>query len=70
LSVQIVVIACRLRIGAGSRPKQRPIERFYGIGCGLRDPENPLRFTQPPGGPIAIRSAGPAGVIVSAPGAS
>jgi len=37
---------------------QEPIERFYGIDCGLRDPfGNPLRFTQPPDGPIVIPSA-------------
>ena len=37
---------------------QEPIERFYGIDCGLRDPfGNALRFTQPPDGPIVVPSA-------------
>jgi catechol 2,3-dioxygenase-like lactoylglutathione lyase family enzyme len=37
---------------------QEPIERFYGIDCGLRDPfGNALRFTQPPEGPIVVPSA-------------
>jgi catechol 2,3-dioxygenase-like lactoylglutathione lyase family enzyme len=37
---------------------QEPVERFYGIDCGLRDPfGNPLRFTQPPDGPVVIPSA-------------
>ena len=36
---------------------QEPVERFYGIDCGLRDPSgNPLRFTQPPEGPIVVPS--------------
>jgi catechol 2,3-dioxygenase-like lactoylglutathione lyase family enzyme len=36
---------------------QEPIERFYGIDCGLRDPfGNPLRFTQPPDGEIVVPS--------------
>ena len=36
---------------------QEPVERFYGIDCGLRDPfGNPLRFTQPPDGPIVVPS--------------
>jgi catechol 2,3-dioxygenase-like lactoylglutathione lyase family enzyme len=36
---------------------QEPVERFYGIDCGLRDPfGNPLRFTQPPEGPIVVPS--------------
>ena len=36
---------------------QEPVERFYSIDCGLRDPfGNPLRFTQPPEGPIAVPS--------------
>jgi catechol 2,3-dioxygenase-like lactoylglutathione lyase family enzyme len=37
---------------------EEPSERFYGIDCALRDPfGNPLRFTQPPEGPIAVPSA-------------
>ena len=37
---------------------QEPTERFYGIDCALRDPfGNPLRFTQPPDGPIVGSSA-------------
>lgn len=36
---------------------QEPVERFYGIDCALRDPSgNPLRFTQPPDGPIVVPS--------------
>ena len=36
---------------------QEPVERFYGIDCGARDPfGNPLRFTQPPEGPIVVPS--------------
>jgi len=36
---------------------QEPVERFYGIDCGLRDPfGNPLRITQPPEGPIVVPS--------------
>ena len=36
---------------------QEPVERFYSIDCGLRDPfGNPLRFTQPPEGPIVVPS--------------
>ena len=36
---------------------QEPVERFYGIDCGLRDPfGNQLRFTQPPEGPIVVPS--------------
>jgi catechol 2,3-dioxygenase-like lactoylglutathione lyase family enzyme len=36
---------------------QEPSERFYGIDCALRDPfGNPLRFTQPPAGPIVVPS--------------
>jgi catechol 2,3-dioxygenase-like lactoylglutathione lyase family enzyme len=32
---------------------QEPTERFYGTDCALRDPfGNPLRFTEPPDGPI------------------
>ena len=37
---------------------QEPTERFYGTDCALRDPfGNPLRFTQPPDGPIVVPSA-------------
>ena len=37
---------------------QEPTERFYGIDCALRDPYgNPLRFTQPPDGPVVVPSA-------------
>jgi catechol 2,3-dioxygenase-like lactoylglutathione lyase family enzyme len=37
---------------------QEPIERFYGIDCGMRDPfGNPIRFTQPAEGPIEIPTA-------------
>ena len=37
---------------------QEPTERFYGIDCALRDPfGNPLRFTQPPDGPVVVPSA-------------
>jgi hypothetical protein len=37
---------------------QEPIQRFYGIDCALRDPfGNPIRFTQPPDGPIVVPSA-------------
>jgi catechol 2,3-dioxygenase-like lactoylglutathione lyase family enzyme len=37
---------------------QEPVERFYGTDCGLRDPfGNPIRFTQPPDGPVVIPSA-------------
>jgi catechol 2,3-dioxygenase-like lactoylglutathione lyase family enzyme len=37
---------------------QEPVERFYGIDCGLRDPSgNPIRLTQPPAGPIVVPSA-------------
>jgi catechol 2,3-dioxygenase-like lactoylglutathione lyase family enzyme len=36
---------------------QEPTERFYGIDCALRDPfGNPIRFTQPPDGPIVVPS--------------
>jgi uncharacterized glyoxalase superfamily protein PhnB len=36
---------------------QEPTERFYGIDCALRDPfGNPLRFTQPPDGPVVVPS--------------
>jgi uncharacterized glyoxalase superfamily protein PhnB len=37
---------------------QEPTERFYGTDCALRDPfGNPIRFTQPPKGPIMVQSA-------------
>ena len=37
---------------------QEPTERFYGTDCALRDPfGNPIRFTQPPDGPIVVPSA-------------
>ena len=37
---------------------QEPTERFYGTDCALRDPfGNPIRFTQPPEGPIVVPSA-------------
>jgi catechol 2,3-dioxygenase-like lactoylglutathione lyase family enzyme len=43
---------------AGVEFTQEPTERFYGIDCALRDPfGNPLRFTQPPDGPIVVPSA-------------
>jgi catechol 2,3-dioxygenase-like lactoylglutathione lyase family enzyme len=43
---------------AGVEFTQEPTERFYGIDCALRDPfGNPIRFTQPPDGPIVIPSA-------------
>jgi len=36
---------------------QEPTERFYGTDCALRDPfGNPIRFTQPPDGPIEVPS--------------
>ncbi|HEU4978272.1 MAG TPA: VOC family protein [Solirubrobacteraceae bacterium] len=36
---------------------QEPVERFYGTDCGLRDPSgNPIRFTQPPEGPVVVPS--------------
>ena len=42
---------------AGVEFTQEPTERFYGIDCGLRDPfGNPIRFTQPPDGPIVVPS--------------
>jgi catechol 2,3-dioxygenase-like lactoylglutathione lyase family enzyme len=47
----------RLR-AAGVEFTQEPTERFYGIDCALRDPfGNPIRFTQPPDGPIVVPSA-------------
>jgi catechol 2,3-dioxygenase-like lactoylglutathione lyase family enzyme len=43
---------------AGVEFTQEPTERFYGIDAALRDPfGNPIRFTQPPDGPVAIPSA-------------
>ncbi|HEY2437156.1 MAG TPA: VOC family protein [Solirubrobacteraceae bacterium] len=43
---------------AGVEFTQEPTERFYGIDCALRDPfGNPVRFTQPPEGPIVVPSA-------------
>ncbi len=43
---------------AGVEFTQEPTERFYGTDCGLRDPfGNPIRFTQPPEGPIVVPSA-------------
>ena len=37
---------------------QEPVERFYGTDCALRDPfGNPLRFTEPPEGPIVVPAA-------------
>jgi catechol 2,3-dioxygenase-like lactoylglutathione lyase family enzyme len=42
---------------AGIEFTQDPTERFYGTDCALRDPfGNPIRFTQPPGGPIVVPS--------------
>jgi catechol 2,3-dioxygenase-like lactoylglutathione lyase family enzyme len=42
---------------AGVEFTQEPIERFYGTDCALRDPfGNPIRFTQPPDGPIVVPS--------------
>ena len=47
----------RLR-GMGVEFTQEPVERFYGIDCGLRDPfGNALRLTQPPDGPVVVPSA-------------
>ena len=43
---------------AGVEFTQEPTERFYGTDCALRDPfGNPIRFTQPPEGPIIVPSA-------------
>ena len=43
---------------AGVEFTQEPTERFYGTDCALRDPfGNPIRFTQPPEGPVVIPSA-------------
>jgi catechol 2,3-dioxygenase-like lactoylglutathione lyase family enzyme len=45
-------------LAAGVEFTQEPVERFYGIDCGLRDPfGNNIRFTQPPDGPIVVPSA-------------
>jgi catechol 2,3-dioxygenase-like lactoylglutathione lyase family enzyme len=42
---------------AGVEFTQEPAERFYGTDCGLRDPfGNPIRFTQPPDGPVVTPS--------------
>jgi catechol 2,3-dioxygenase-like lactoylglutathione lyase family enzyme len=47
----------RLR-AAGVEFTQEPTERFYGTDCALRDPfGNPIRFTQPPDGPVVVPSA-------------
>jgi catechol 2,3-dioxygenase-like lactoylglutathione lyase family enzyme len=46
----------RLR-DAGVEFTQEPVERFYGTDCALRDPfGNPIRFTQPPDGPVVVPS--------------
>jgi len=43
---------------AGVDFTQEPTERFYGTDCALRDPfGNPIRFTQPPDGPVVVPSA-------------
>ena len=43
---------------AGVEFTQEPTERFYGTDCALRDPfGNPIRFTQPPDGPIVVPTA-------------
>jgi catechol 2,3-dioxygenase-like lactoylglutathione lyase family enzyme len=45
-------------LAAGVEFTQAPMERFYGTDCGLRDPfGNPIRFTQPPDGPMVMPSA-------------
>ncbi len=42
---------------AGVEFTQEPTERFYGTDCALRDPfGNPIRFTQPPDGPVVVPS--------------
>ena len=44
--------------GAGVEFTQEPTERFYGTDCALRDPfGNPIRFTQPPDGPVVAPPA-------------
>jgi catechol 2,3-dioxygenase-like lactoylglutathione lyase family enzyme len=53
---------CRATYGrlraAGVEFTQEPVQRFYGTDCALRDPfGNPIRFTQPPTGPIIVPSA-------------
>ena len=46
----------KLRV-AGVEFTQEPTERFYGTDCALRDPfGNPIRFTQPPEGPVVVPS--------------
>lgn len=46
----------RLR-ASGVEFTQEPTERFYGTDCALRDPfGNPIRFTQPPDGPMVAAS--------------
>jgi catechol 2,3-dioxygenase-like lactoylglutathione lyase family enzyme len=43
---------------AGVEFTQEPTERFYGTDCALRDPfGNPIRFTQPPDGPVVVPPA-------------
>jgi catechol 2,3-dioxygenase-like lactoylglutathione lyase family enzyme len=45
-------------LAAGVEFTQEPTERFYGTDCALHDPfGNPLRFTQPPDGPIVVPPA-------------
>jgi catechol 2,3-dioxygenase-like lactoylglutathione lyase family enzyme len=45
-------------LAAGVEFTQEPTERFYGTDCALRDPfGNPIRFTQPPDGPVVFPSA-------------
>jgi catechol 2,3-dioxygenase-like lactoylglutathione lyase family enzyme len=44
-------------LAAGVEFTQEPTERFYGTDCALRDPfGNPIRFTQPPEGPVVFPS--------------
>jgi catechol 2,3-dioxygenase-like lactoylglutathione lyase family enzyme len=44
-------------VAKGVEFTQEPMEHFYGIDCGLRDPfGNPLRITQPAPQPIEIPS--------------
>ena len=46
-----------LRANGGVEFTQEPTERFYGTDCALRAPSgNPIRFTQPPDGPIVVPS--------------
>jgi catechol 2,3-dioxygenase-like lactoylglutathione lyase family enzyme len=43
---------------AGVEFTQKPTKRFYGTDCALRDPfGNPIRFTQPPDGPVVVPPA-------------